>query len=91
MLARITTSGLGGTFHVIRPGLSEFQVREIKLRDFKVPAGAIPRLLQQLSRGNRPEGVAPNAIPITTSPNLGDVRIANGRVTLYKTTGAPVP
>jgi hypothetical protein len=82
---------LGGTFHVIRPGLSEFQVREIKLRDFKVPAGAIPRLLQQLSRGNRPEGVSPNAIPITTSPNLGDVRIANGRVTLYKTTGAPTP
>ena len=28
---------LGGTFRVIRPGLSEFQVREIKLRDFKVP------------------------------------------------------
>ena len=82
---------LGGTFHVIRPGLSEFQVREIKLRDFKVPTGAIPRLLQQLSRGNRPEGVAPNAIAITTSPSLADVRIANGRVTLYKTTGVPTP
>jgi hypothetical protein len=82
---------LGGTFRVIRPGLSEFQVREIKLRDFKVPTGAIPRLLQQLSRGNRPEGVAPNALAITTSPSLADVRIANGRVTLYKTTGAPTP
>jgi len=82
---------LGGTFHVIRPGLSEFQVREIKLRDFKVPSGAIPRLLQQLSRGNRPEGVAPNALAITTSRNLADVRISNGRVTLYKTTGAPTP
>jgi len=77
---------LGGGFRVIRPGLSEFEVREIKLRDFKVPRGAIPRLLQQISRGNRPEGVAPNALAVTTPRSLGDVRIANGRVTLYKTT-----
>jgi hypothetical protein len=82
---------LGGTFRVIRPGLSQFEVREIKLRDFKVPTGAIPRLLQQLSRGNRPEGVASNAIAVTTPRTLADVRIANGRVTLYKATGAATP
>ena len=79
---------LGGTFHVIRPGVSEFEVREIKLRDFKVPTGAIPRLVRQLSHGERPEGVAPNALPVTTPRSLADVRIANGNVTLYKTTGA---
>ena len=82
---------LGGGFRVIRPGLSEFEVREIKLRDFKVPSGAIPRLVQQISRGNRPEGVAPNALAVTTPRSLADVRIANGRVTLYKTTGTPTP
>ena len=47
---------LGGTFRVIRPGLSEFEVREIKLRDFKVPTGAIPRLVQQISHGNAARG-----------------------------------
>jgi hypothetical protein len=78
---------LGGTFHVIRPGLSEFEVREIKLRDFKVPTGAIPRLVRELSKGERPAGIAPNALPVTTPNSLGDVRIANGQVTLYKTTG----
>lgn len=78
---------LGGSFHVIRPGLSEFVVREIKLRDIKVPSGAIPRLVRQISRGNRPEGIAPNALAVTTPRSLADVRIANGRVTLYKTTG----
>ena len=76
----------GGSFHVVRPGLSEFQVREIKLRDFKVPTGAIPRLLDQITRGRRPEGVAPNALPVTTPNTLADVRIANHLVTLYKTT-----
>lgn len=78
---------LGGSFRVVRPGLSEFEVREIKLRDFKVPSGAIPRLLRQLSRGNRPEGIAANALAVATPRTLADVRIANGRVTLYKTTG----
>jgi hypothetical protein len=82
---------LGGSFRVIRPGLSEFQVREVKLRDFKLPSGAIPRLLNQLSRGNRPEGIAPNALAVTTPRSLADVRIANGRVTVYKTTGATAP
>jgi len=79
---------LGGTFHVIRPGLSEFEVREIKLRDFKVPSGAIPRLVRQLSKGERPPGISPNALPVTTPRSLGDVRISSGKVTLYKTTGA---
>lgn len=82
---------LGGSFHVIRPGLSEFTVREIKLRDIRVPTGAIPRLLRQISRGTRPEGLAPNALAVTTPRSLADVRIANGRVTLYKTTGAATP
>ncbi len=76
----------GGTFRVIRPGMSEFQVREIKLRDFKVPSGAVPRLLQQITHGQRPDGVSADAIPVPTPMSLGDVRIANGRITLYKTT-----
>jgi hypothetical protein len=82
---------LGGGFRVIRPGLSEFTIREIKLRDFKVPSGAIPRIVAQLSKGNRPEGLAPNALAVPTPKTLADVRIANGRVTLYKTTPGTNP
>lgn len=79
---------LGGSFHVVRPGLSEFQLRDVKLRDFSVPKGAIPRLVQQITKGRKTEGVADNALPVPTPPSLADVRIANGRVTLYKTTSA---
>ena len=82
---------LGGSFRVVRPGLSEFRVREIKLREFKVPSGAIPKLLQQINRSTRPEGISPDALPVITPSNLADVRIANGRVTLYKTTGGAAP
>ncbi|MEP6991522.1 MAG: hypothetical protein ABJA80_11390 [bacterium] len=82
---------IGGGFRVVRPGLSEFQVRDVKLRDFSVPKGAIPRLLQQVTRGNRPEGIAADALPVPTPASLADVRIANNKVTLYKTTPAQAP
>ena len=82
---------IGGTLHVIRPGLSEFQVREVKLRDFTLPSGAIPRLLQQLSKGTRPEGISADALPVATPMSLADVRIANHQVTLYKTTHGAKP
>ncbi|MEP6733859.1 MAG: hypothetical protein ABJE10_24650 [bacterium] len=80
-----------GAFRVVHPGLSEFQVREIKLRDFKIPTGAIPRLLSQMSKGNRPEGISADALPVATPKSLADVRIANHQVTLYKTTAEKNP
>ena len=77
---------LGGGFRVIRPGLSEFQLRDVKLREFSVPRGAIPRLVQQITRGKKTPGVSDDALPVTTPTSLADVRIADGRVTLYKAT-----
>ena len=82
---------IGGGFRVVRPGLSEFKVRQIKLRDFNVPSGAIPRLLQQIGRGARPEGIAADALPVPTPATLADVRIADGKVTLYKATQGTTP
>ena len=79
---------LGGGFRVVRPGLSEFQLRDVKLREFSVPRGAIPRLVQQITRGRKTPGVADDALPVPTPTSLADVRIADGRVTLYKSTPA---
>jgi hypothetical protein len=74
----------GGTVRVLRPGLGEFQVRELRLRDFRAPAGMIPRLVARMRRGTMPEGLSPSGIPVEIPRAIGDVRIANGRVTLYK-------
>jgi hypothetical protein len=82
---------LGGSFHVVRPGTSEFQLRDIKLREFSVPHAAIPRLVRQISHGTRPAGIGEDAIPVSTPRSLADVRIGNGRVTLYKSTGGAAP
>jgi hypothetical protein len=75
----------GGTFHVIRPQLAEFEVKDIKIRDLSLPQTMIPRVLRQSERGSRPEGLSPDGLPIVIPPYLGDVRIGNGKVTLYKT------
>jgi hypothetical protein len=76
----------GGTFRIIRPGLAEFQVKELKLRDFPIPTTAIPRLLRQIERGSRPEGVSPDGLPLVVPAYISDVRLADRQVTLYKTT-----
>jgi hypothetical protein len=76
----------GGTFRVVRPQLAEYEVKDIKIRDLSLPTTMIPRVLRQSERGSRPDGLSPDGLPIVVPPYLGDVRIANGRVTLYKTT-----
>jgi hypothetical protein len=85
-LSERDTVQFGGTFDVVRPGLAEFRVRQIKLRQLSIPSRLVPQILGQLNRGERPEGVAEDGLPLEIPPYVGDVRIARGRVTLYKTT-----
>lgn len=77
----------GGTFDIVRPGMAEFEVKEIRVHDIALPQGTIPRLLRRLEHGSRPAGIAPDALPLEIPPYIGDVRLARGRVTLYKTVG----
>lgn len=75
---------LGGTLRIVRPGLGEFRVTELKLRDFSLPKALIPRILSQMSR-NRPVDVAPDALPLQTPSHIADIRVGNGIITMYKT------
>lgn len=74
----------GGTFNVVRPGLAEFRVEEVKLRDFSLPRAAIPRLLRRIEHGSRPAGLSDNGLPLVIPTYIGDVRVQPGKVTLYK-------
>jgi hypothetical protein len=86
MLGERERMQFGGTFHIVRPQLAEFQIKDVKIRDLSIPAAMIPGVLRQTERGSRPEGLSPDGLPLLVPSYLGDVRIANGRVTLYKTT-----
>jgi hypothetical protein len=75
---------LGGTINMLKPGLAEFLVQEVKLGRFDVPSTLIPRLLTQMKRGKQPEGIAQNGLPMVMPAYISDVRISNGKITLYK-------
>jgi hypothetical protein len=75
---------LGGTLRIIRPGSAELQVKEFRIRDFSVPQGLIPRLVRQISRGERPPELSPDGLPLKTPDYIGDVKVANGQITLYR-------
>ncbi|MDQ3242604.1 MAG: hypothetical protein M3Q09_02620 [Gemmatimonadota bacterium] len=78
------TVQLGGTINVLRQGVGEFQVKDVKLGKFPVPGAIIPRLISRIRRGEMPAGISANALPMKLPTYIGDVRIANGRITVYK-------
>ena len=75
---------LGGTINMLRPGLAEFLVQEVKLGKIEVPTALIPRLLRQMKKGKTVEGISQNGLPMVMPPYISDVRISNGKITLYK-------
>jgi len=77
---------LSGTFRVVKPGLAEFLVKDVKLRNVSVPRGVIPTLVRRLDRGSRVAGLSDGALAVPIPQYVGDIRVANGKVTLYKTT-----
>jgi hypothetical protein len=75
----------GGTINMLRPGLAEFLVQEVKLGRIEVPTALIPRLLTEMKRrGKTVEGISQNGLPMVMPPYISDVRISNGKITLYK-------
>jgi len=74
----------GGSINMIKPGLGEFLVQEVKLGRVDVPTALIPRILTQMKRGKQPEGISQNGLPMVMPSYISDVRISSGKITLYK-------
>jgi hypothetical protein len=75
---------LGGTINMLKPGLGEFLVQEVKLGKLDVPNALIPRILSQMKKGKPVEGISQNGLPMVMPSYISDVRIANAKITLYK-------
>lgn len=73
-----------GTLGLVRPGLAEYRVESARIAQFDLPRSVIPKLVARLAKGQRPVEVAENGIPFEVPDYIGDVRVARGRVTLYK-------
>jgi hypothetical protein len=74
----------GGTLDIVKLGLAEYRVQTFRIHDFSIPHAMMPRLIKSYSKGARPAGIADDALPLVTPVHIGDVRIRNGQITLYK-------
>lgn len=75
----------GGTINMLRPGLGEFLVQEAKLGRIEIPTAMIPRLLTQMKQRSKPvDGISQNGLPMVMPAYISDVRISDGKITLYK-------
>ncbi len=76
---------LTGTMRGVSPGMAEFQILEAKIRELPIPHAMISSLVRRVDRGVHPAGVAADALPLPIPRYVGDIRVARGKVTLYKT------
>lgn len=74
----------GGTLDIVKLGLAEYRVQSFRIHDFSIPHAMMPKLIRSYSKAVRPAGVADDALPLITPVHIGDVRIRNGQITLYK-------
>jgi hypothetical protein len=77
---------LSGSFLVVKPGMGAFVVKSARVGEVTIPEGMIPRVVDQVVRTQRPAGLPANALPLPLPSYIGDIRIANGRVNVYKNT-----
>jgi hypothetical protein len=73
-----------GTLRVVKQGTGEFEIQQAKVGAITVPQSMIPALIKRFDRSSRPTGVDANALPLPLPPYIGDIRVANGKITLYK-------
>ena len=83
MLGARDTVELAGRVDLVHPGLAQMHVTKAQIHALTVPKSMLPRLVQQIRRES-PQGIAPDAFPIPLPSYIGDIRIADGKVTLYK-------
>ena len=77
---------IAGRLEPVREGLAQFRLTEVGIRDLKVPTAAVAKLAARWGTRPRPAGVAATALPLPLPPHVADLRIASGKITLYKST-----
>jgi hypothetical protein len=83
MIGARDTVELAGRVDLLRAGLAQMHVTRAQIHALSVPKAMLPKLVQQM-RHESPEGLAPDAFAIPLPSYIGDIRIADGKVTLYK-------
>jgi hypothetical protein len=85
MLPERSEVRFAGTLELIRPGLAQYRMQTLHIGGHNL-SRLIPRLIREVERGTRPEGIARDALPMEVPAYIQGVRLANGEVTIYRST-----
>lgn len=77
---------IGGILEPVREGLAQYRLTDVSVKELKVPRAAMAKLVARWGRTVRPEGVAADALPLELPSYVADLRVSNGKITLYKKT-----
>lgn len=75
---------LSGTLEIAHAGQALYVVQQVHVNDLDVPSPVVASLVRQIDRRTREAGTPDRAIAFEIPPYVGDIRVAKGRVTLYK-------
>jgi hypothetical protein len=76
---------LGGTLEPTAvTGVAQYKLTRVKVGDFAVPGAVVPRLVKALKRQQTTPGVELSALQLRLPAGVGDIRVAQGRITLYR-------
>jgi hypothetical protein len=76
---------LGGTLEPTSvAGVAQFKLTRVMVGDFALPGPVVPRLVKALKRQSSAVGVESSALPIRLPAGVVDVRVSQGKVTLYR-------
>lgn len=74
---------IAGRMRVPAPGKGELTVTEVKVRDFRLPNGIVGRLLNGTGQASTTGG-SDATVQVPLPSHIGDIRVGDNRVTLYK-------
>lgn len=75
---------LAGRIEPVRPGLAQFRLTEVSLRDLVIPKAAVTRLVRRWGPADRPDSLDVAALPIALPAYVAEVRVRDDRISVYR-------
>lgn len=78
---------LGGTLEPTGvAGVAQYKLVRVSIGSFAIPSPVVPRLVKSMKGRASMPGVDVSALPIRLPAGVGDIRAAQGKITLYRPT-----
>jgi hypothetical protein len=75
---------IGGRLDVAGKGVAQFHVVHFTVKELKIPAAAVAKIVARVGMKARTDVIDASAVALPLASTVADVRVAKGRVVLYK-------